>query len=538
MPAPTKHRRRAPHRDQVAAADAARAQRLTGLHQQLAEGVAAIRDGESWTRWLDTAAKFHTYSVRNQILIAQQNPKATQIGGYRAWQAMGRQVRKGEKALWVLAPVTRRAADPDQDSELTPDEHITTATDSGDSPAARRVVGFRGVGVFDVSQTEGDPLPGPPEAHLLAGQAPAGLWDALEQVIVDRGYTVHRARDAAALGGANGLTDFLTRTVSVRGDVDDAQAVKTLAHEAGHLLLHSPLDPTEGRPACRGLLEVEAESVAYLVAAHHGLDTSGYTFNYIAGWAGDNTDAVTATAERVMAAARTLLAVTDPTDSPTTSGTDLAAVTAQAAAAATDLADRATATRDRSAAPRTPTLGADTARLRALTSAAQTWFTTQAAHQYRLHGGGHRPRAHPAGHDGPRHRVGPEQLDRARRPPPRPGPHRHRHARRRGGDQHPTRPADRPVPRADHLPHSRPRRGGRLDRAGHHRPRHRPEIPQLPHHRPVRQEHHPLRAAPHRDPRARARRGGAGRRPVGRRGREHRHRRTHAGSGGVRDRGH
>ena len=88
-------------------------------------------------------------------------------------------------------------------------------------------------------------------------------------------------RRGADLGGANGVTDFAQRLVTVRDDVDDAQAVKTLAHEAGHVLLHQD----QGSRDCRGIIEVEAESVAYMVTSAHGLDSSQYTFNYVAGWA-------------------------------------------------------------------------------------------------------------------------------------------------------------------------------------------------------------------------------------------------------------
>ena len=279
-------RRRERTPQQRAAAQEARTDRLEALHQQLAAGVEAIRDGQAWADWLTVASRLHTYSFNNQILIAMQKPEARMVAGYGAWQAMGRQVRKGEKAIWILAPVTRRART-DADGTVDGDDLAGTspAPDPATTGAGRgrgSVVGFRGAGVFDVSQTDGDPIPTPPAPQLLEGHAPPGLWDALTSVITARGFTVTRCATAAEIGGANGLTDYGTRAVTVRGDVDDAQAVKTLAHEAGHVLLHDPRDRSEG-PACRDLIEVEAESVAYLVAAHHGLDTADYTFAYIAG---------------------------------------------------------------------------------------------------------------------------------------------------------------------------------------------------------------------------------------------------------------
>ena len=375
----SKPRRRERTPQQRAAAQEARTDRLEALHQQLAAGVEAIRDGKAWADWLTVASRLHTYSFNNQILIAMQKPEARMVAGYGAWQAMGRQVRKGEKAIWILAPVTRRAR---TDADGTVDGDDLAGTSPAPEPATTgagrgrgSVVGFRGAGVFDVSQTDGDPIPTPPAPQLLEGHAPPGLWDALTEVITARGFTVARCATAAEIGGANGLTDYSTRAVTVRGDVDDAQAVKTLAHEAGHVLLHNPADRSEG-PACRDLIEVEAESVAYLVAAHHGLDTADYTFAYIAGWAGRDNEAITSTARRVLDTARTLIAATDPATSPDpTVAAELAATAQAQTTAAQATATAADATRHRLAAALDP----DSDRLRVLLLDAQTWFQAQAA---------------------------------------------------------------------------------------------------------------------------------------------------------------
>ena len=377
--ASSKPRRRERTPAQRAAAQEARTDRLEALHQQLAAGVAAIRDGKAWADWLTVAGRLHTYSFNNQILIALQKPEARMVAGYGAWQAMGRQVRKGEKAIWILAPVTRRART-DADGTLDGDDLVGTSpapdpVTTGAGGGRGSVVGFRGAGVFDVSQTDGDPIPTPPAPHLLEGHAPPGLWDALSEVITARGFTVARCTSAAEIGGANGLTDYGTRAVTVRGDVDDAQAVKTLAHEAGHVLLHDPRDRSEG-PVCRDLIEVEAESVAYLVAAHHGLDTADYTFAYIAGWAGRDNEAITSTARRVLDTARILIAATDPAASPDpTVAADLVATAQAQTTAAQATATAADATRYRLAAVLDP----DSDRLRGILLDAQTWFQAQAA---------------------------------------------------------------------------------------------------------------------------------------------------------------
>ncbi|MBI4943585.1 MAG: toprim domain-containing protein [Actinobacteria bacterium] len=298
--------------EEKARADEARTAKLEALHTRLAEQVAALRTGEDWTRWLATAARFHDYSFGNTMLILAQRPEATAVAGYEAWKALGRQVDKGEKGIAILAPVVRRAAvDPD-DHAPRPGQPEPDAPGQNASSAARRVTGFRAAYVWDVGQTNGAPLPQEPAPQLLQGQAPDGLWEALTGAVTAAGYTVERG----PCGGANGVTIPATRTVRVRDDVDDSQAVKTLAHELGHVLLHTDAETHGELPAalpCRGVVEVEAESVAYLVSAVQGLDSGAYTFPYVAHWAGGVAgrvaeDVVRTTGERVFSAARKILA--------------------------------------------------------------------------------------------------------------------------------------------------------------------------------------------------------------------------------------
>ena len=345
--------------------DQAAAEKLSALHDRLAEQVAALRTGEDWRRWLDLARRFSTYSFGNVLLIAAQRPDATAVAGYEAWKTLGRQVDKGERGIQILAPVLRRAhAGEDTPGGVGTDTAEANRTQraraagTGSASAAgapsgagndagekerrgragqvpREVTGFRVTYVWDVAQTSGEPLPDQPRPQLLRGQAPAGLWNSLTGLVAERGFTLERGD----CGTANGLTDYATRTVRVRGDLDDAQAVKTLAHELGHVLLHDPADFLSGPPSgasspsnagtahgttlrCRGAKEVEAESVAYLVATSHGLDTEGYTFAYVTGWAASvdrerPEQVVRDTGQRVLSAARTVREATAPEASPT-----------------------------------------------------------------------------------------------------------------------------------------------------------------------------------------------------------------------------
>src|SRR5680860_289603 len=217
--------RRAKTPAEKAAAAQAREEQLTALQGRLTEHVRAITDGPAWAAWLGAAAKFHSYSFRNTVLIQMQAPDATRVGGYNTWKAVGRQVCKGEKGIAILAPVVRKV------------EVDVTAGDTPTQAEGRaRIVAFTQAYVFDISQTQGEPWPEPPRPTLSQGQAPEGLWDQLATQVRAAGYELERG----PCGSANGITNFQTRTVTVRGDVDDLQATKTLLHELSHALLHDP----------------------------------------------------------------------------------------------------------------------------------------------------------------------------------------------------------------------------------------------------------------------------------------------------------
>lgn len=298
-------------------ADLARRQaELQSLTERIHQGVSSLTTGTEWRQYLTFAARFHTYSARNQMLIWLQNPNASFVAGYRRWQDLGRNVRKGERGIRVLSPVKRRQPIA-PDGTVIPREKLDTYAKE-DIRWEVRMVGVTAASVFDVTQTDGDPIPQPPQPQLLAGQAPAGLWDKLDAIAAQRGFTVTR-RDLAAEGStANGYTRFDTHQIVVRTGIDDAQAVKTLAHEIAHMLLHGPdSEIRELAAAHRGAAEVEAESVAYMVAARHGMDTGEYTFPYVAGWASGNPDAVLDTAAAVQSAAQHILDRTLDDDSVT-----------------------------------------------------------------------------------------------------------------------------------------------------------------------------------------------------------------------------
>lgn len=276
--------------------------RLQGVHDRLIAAIAELTDSRGWQQLLAVAARLPTYSPHNVLLIAAQCPDATHVAGYRAWRQLGRQVRKGERGIAILAPINTRAP---ATADLPGPATVPTDPELQAPATKERILRrFRVVHVFDVAQTDGPPLP-EVQARLLAGAAPPGLWAGLASQVNATGFALTRGDCAPA----NGVTDYLTRTVTVAAGLSDAQAVKTLAHELAHVRLHGPAHPVEtDRPRA----EVEAESVAYLVATAHGLDPADYTVPYVASWSGGDLEVVQASAERVLATARDILASTPP----------------------------------------------------------------------------------------------------------------------------------------------------------------------------------------------------------------------------------
>ncbi|MBC6451354.1 ImmA/IrrE family metallo-endopeptidase [Actinokineospora sp. HBU206404] len=246
---------------------------------------------------IESRAWLRRYSLSNLLMILAQNPHATDVRPLREWNRHGRHVRKGEHGIRIWAPRFQRSPatagpQPDRDGDRV-DDHV------------RRLAGFILVSVFDIAQTDGDPLPdpaGPNRCALLSGDAPAGLWEALARQVAAAGFTIDRGE----CGGANGITDFAARTVRVRADVEPTQAAKTLAHELAHILC----EHDKRADLRRETGEIEAESVACIVAAVCGLSTLDYSVPYVAGWAADVT-AVRQSAERVLSVADRILAHID-----------------------------------------------------------------------------------------------------------------------------------------------------------------------------------------------------------------------------------
>lgn len=302
-------------------ARAARDAKLDALHEKLTDAVSQLTSGEDWRRALEFAAHFRARSFNNTLLIWAQHqaafeqghvpdPMPSYVAGFKQWQTLGRQVEKGQSGYMIFAPVKGRFASSTPSVAESWRRLGRFEKPKPGETVRSRLVGVRPAYVWDASQTKGDPLPEPPRPHLLEGEAPEGLWEGLSARVEEEGFTVLRVPHEGMIHGANGLTDFEAKTVAVRENMEPAAQVKTLAHELAHVLLHGPESPDAVQH--RGIGEVEAESVALMIGAAHGMDTSSYTIPYVTGWAGNvdgksPVEVVQATGERVRKASVEIL---------------------------------------------------------------------------------------------------------------------------------------------------------------------------------------------------------------------------------------
>lgn len=283
------------------AARAARAAKVEQMHNELTAAVDALTESSHWQRWLDFLGSFHRYSFNNSLLIQVQCPHATQVAGFKSWQAKGRQVRKGEKAIRIFGKPFR----------------LVSETDEATGEKTRKAVPCPPpvVSVFDISQTdpiEGVEQPTAPVAQLQ-GEDHAALYERMSQWMTGQGWTVTRKQIPGEVNGF--CTVDGTRRIVVDADLSDAHAAKTLIHETAHAILHTDEHGKVTAEPDETTGELEAESVAYVVAGLHSLDTSDYSVGYVASWSGGQAERIKATAVRVQEAVHLIadaLATNDP----------------------------------------------------------------------------------------------------------------------------------------------------------------------------------------------------------------------------------
>ncbi|MFW5956794.1 MAG: ImmA/IrrE family metallo-endopeptidase [Halorhabdus sp.] len=274
----------------------------------LVAGVDDAQASEEFQDWLDIQSRFHEYSYRNSLLIKQQCPEATKVAGYRTWQdEFDRHVQEGESAIWIWVPIIAKRC---PECENSPSYHENTSCDYDATPPeewTKGLVGFRPAPVFDVSQTEGEPLP---DLDREATGEAGDLVGRLTAVGEELGVTVRIVPEKEwTHGEAKGICEQLSLVdmqpcVEVRDRANDADLARTMIHEYAHALLHSDVDDdTE-----RSKREVEAEAVAYVVGRYCGLDTSGSAY-YLAAWESDDSEVVRERLGRISRTATELIDV-------------------------------------------------------------------------------------------------------------------------------------------------------------------------------------------------------------------------------------
>ncbi|MFC5973922.1 ArdC-like ssDNA-binding domain-containing protein [Halomarina salina] len=269
---------------------------------QLREGVDDAETNEQFQQWLDVMSRFHEYSMQNQLLIALQRPDATRVAGFNTWrEEFDRTVQKGEQAIWIWAPIMAKQCPACGNS---PSYCADSACEGSEIPTdewERGVVAFKPVPVFDVSQTEGDPLP---EVDIAAHGDASTLSPALAAVAQERGYDYSLVPEAEwSHGSAKGvcapMSDPPVIEVLERGNTADQ--ARTTIHEFAHAELHA-----ERSDDATSTTEVEAEAVAYVVAQYVGLDASTSAL-YVAAWSDGAVDTIDERLGRIQWTARELI---------------------------------------------------------------------------------------------------------------------------------------------------------------------------------------------------------------------------------------
>ena len=253
---------------------------IDSIMQSLESGVEELFTSNRYQEFLKTMAKFHNYSFNNTMLIAMQRPDATLVTSYKNWQSMGRQVMKGEKGITIIAPAPYKKM---KEKEVL-DENQRPIMGTDGKPKTEQVEvtvpHFKAVTVFDIAQTSGEPIQTlAPELLTAAVQDFDSFMQAIQKI------SPVPIRFDEIDGNANGYYHNADKEIVIKKGLSESQTLKTAIHETAHAKLHDrEIMESLGVEKDRLTKEVEAESVAYCVCSSFDLDTSDYSFPYIAGW--------------------------------------------------------------------------------------------------------------------------------------------------------------------------------------------------------------------------------------------------------------
>lgn len=284
--------------------------RVKEITDQLEAGIENLFNSDQYKQWLTTMSRFHDYSLNNTLLIAMQKPDATLVAGYTTWKnQFGRQVNKGEKGIRILAPTPyKKKVEVDKKDPNTGE--ILKNPDGSNQKEIQEVLcpAFKVVSVFDVSQTDGRELPS------LGVNELTGDVEQYEMFFEALKRTCPVPMEFEQISsGAKGYYHQIEQRIAIQEGMSQIQTVKTAIHEMAHQKLHA-IDPNLKKSEqnleniSRGGKEVEAESIAYTVCQHYGIDTSDYSFAYIAGWSkGKETPELKASLDTIRKAASEMI---------------------------------------------------------------------------------------------------------------------------------------------------------------------------------------------------------------------------------------
>lgn len=249
------------------------ADKIKAALERIEQGLATINTDEDWISFLRFQSLFYQYSFGNTMMIFLQNPEATYVMGYKAWNKLGRYVRKGSKGLAILAPCIKKVEvfkEPENKAEYHDQE--------GEKETKKVLSGFRIAYVYDIADTDGSDEMLPVLVKGLSGNGDTEkeIYDRLYSVL-SKEFTIQEISGTASKGSFN----LESKIISIRSDLEYLQRIKTLLHETAHAY-DFEMNPEEDIP--RNRRELTAESVAFCVSMRLGLDTSSYSLSYIQSW--------------------------------------------------------------------------------------------------------------------------------------------------------------------------------------------------------------------------------------------------------------
>jgi len=277
-----------------------REDKVKAFMEELDVAVEALETDEDWKHYLETMAKFHHYSFNNQMLVVLQCPGAERVAGYMKWKELGRQVRKGEKGISIMAPLKAKV-------ELKDAAGNPVLGANGKPRTELRTIGVKPASVYDISQTDGPDLP--TDRQELLEEPPEGLKEDLEGAIANLGFTVDYDKiPGSALGYTT--TDGSNRVVIKQG-LTPGSTARVLAHELGHIAaghVERGADYHVGPGGDRGQMEVEADSISYALLRANGMSPEVGRANatYISGWSKRDPQSVKAAATTASKAVKSL----------------------------------------------------------------------------------------------------------------------------------------------------------------------------------------------------------------------------------------